>query len=927
MVFRALHTALLVALASQHSAAQSLTVANLRCAYQPHPLGVQSPAPTLSWQLRSDQRNVRQTAYRILVSDDKHKLGQHLGNVWDSGKVTTSASLQISYAGQPLASARTYYWQVQAWDNQGHTSAWSEPAEWQMGLLAAQDWQQATWIAYDQLPAERVNVLPVDGAKDTYTGNNVQPLLRKQFRAKKNVRQATLFISGLGQFEALLNGQKIGNHFLDPGWTKYDQQAQYVTFDVTGQVKSGANALGVMLGNGFYYVPPVKERYRKLKVAFGYPKLLCRLAIEYQDGSRQDIVSDKSWKNAAGPITFSSIYGGEDYNATLEQANWATPKFDDKSWRPVIVVDGPPELVAQQQESLQVFEAFKPQSITQAQPGKWVYDFGQNASGIVELQVKGHRGDTVRLAPAELLAADKTGNQKNSGRPYYFTYVLKGNGVETWRPRFSYYGFRYAQLTGGVPQGQPNPSGRPEVVRLTALHTRSAAAQVGEFSCSNELLNKTNTLIDWSIKSNIASVFTDCPHREKLGWLEETHLMGASMRYGYDIATLCRKTIADMQASQLASGLVPEIAPEYVKFEWGGDIFRDSPEWGSASIILPWYVYQWYGDRQVLESSYPMMQRYVAYLGTQANNHIITKGLGDWYDLGPKPPGTSQLTPMGVTGTATYYYDLILLARIAHLLGKNADVTAYEKLGEEVKTAFNAKFFNPQTKQYATGSQAANAMAVYMGLVAPQDKAAVVENIVQDIRSRNNALTAGDIGYRYLLQVLDEAGRSDVIFAMNSRTDVPGYGYQLAHGATALTESWAALPTVSNNHLMLGHLTEWLYGGLAGIRPAEGSVAFDKIDIRPELVGDVTSARASHQSPYGLIVSDWKKTGTTFELTVTVPVNTTATIYLPTATAARITEGNQPLAQHPELQVLGVEQGKIRVKTGSGTYHFVASSN
>jgi hypothetical protein len=398
------------------------------------------------------------------------------------------------------------------------------------------------------------------------------------------------------------------------------------------------------------------------------------------------------------------------------------------------------------------------------------------------------------------------------------------------------------------------------------------------------------------------------------------------MRYRYDIATLCRKTIQDMQASQLADGLVPEIAPEYVKFEWGGDIFRDSPEWGSASIILPWYVYQWYGDRQVLASSYPLMQRYVAYLGTQAVNHINSKGLGDWFDLGPKPPGTSQLTPMGVTGTATYYYDLTILSQVARLLGKTADATAYEQLAAAVKTAFNAKFFNLATKQYATGSQTANAMAVYMNLVAPGDKAAVVENIVQDIRRRGNALTAGDIGYRYLLRVLEDAGRSDVIFAMNSRTDVPGYGYQLAHGATALTESWAALPTVSNNHLMLGHLQEWLYGGLAGIRPAAGAVAFDTIDIRPEPVGDITRARASHSSPYGLIVSDWKKTAEAFDLTVTIPANTTATIYLPAATDARITEGGQPLEKHPELQLLGFVAGRARIRAGSGSYHFKVGS-
>jgi len=925
MVFRALSAAFWLVLLHQPGAAQSLRVDHLRCEYAAHPLGVQTRTPALSWEISASQRNTVQTAYQVLVSESPKQLKQGLGDSWDSGKIASNASIQVSYAGKALQPAHTYYWQIRTWDNHGGASAWSAPAAWQTGLFAPADWKGAAWIAYDELPTERVNVLPVDGAKDTYRDNNVLPLLRKQFTAKKPTK-ATLFISGLGQFEALLNGQKIGTHFLDPGWTKYDKQAQYVTFDVTNLVKSGPNALGVMLGNGFYYVPPVKERYRKLKSAFGYPKMICRLALDYADGSHQDVVSDPSWRTTAGPVTFSSIYGGEDYNASLEQAGWAKAAFQDKSWRPVVAVDGPPQLVAQEQEPLQVFDTFKAQSTTQPQPSKWVYDFGQNASGIIELQVKGQRGDTVRITPAELLGADKTVTQKNTGRGFYFTYVLKGGGVETWRPRFTYYGFRYAQVEGGVPKGEANPRNRPEILSLTALHTRNAAASVGSFACSNDLLNRTNTLIDWAVKSNLASVMTDCPHREKLGWLEQTHLMGGSLRYGYDIATLCRKTLADMRASQTADGLVPEIAPEFVKFEWGGDMFRDSPEWGSASIILPWYVYQWYGDRRVLAENYAMMRRYVAYLGTKAQGHILAQGLGDWYDLGPKPPGVSQLTPMGVTGTATYYYDLTILAQIARLLGKTDEATAYEQLGAEVKTAFNAKFFNPQAKQYATGSQTANAMAVYMGLVAPADKAAVVENIVQDLRTRDNALTAGDIGYRYLLRVLEDAGRSDVIFAMNNRADVPGYGYQLAHGATALTESWAALPTVSNNHLMLGHLTEWFYSGLGGIRPADGSVAFNKIDIKPEPVGDVASAKASHQSPYGLIATDWKKSASGFELTVTIPANTTASIYLPTTASARITEGGQPLEKHPELQSLGFAEGRARIKAGSGTYHLEVGS-
>ncbi|MCB2377301.1 glycoside hydrolase family 78 protein [Hymenobacter sp. BT635] len=917
---------LLLVLLPGQASAQRLTVLNLTCDFQPSPLSVQHSQPGLSWQLTSAQRQATQTGYRILVADSEKLLRQDVGNIWDSGRVASGRCLQVPYAGSPLQATKAYFWKVMVWNRTGQPSAWSPPGRWQMGLLAPADWLSAEWIAYEKLPEEHVNVLPTDGKKDAFTGGNVLPLLRKDFAVGRRLRKATAYVCGLGQFELRLNGRKVGDHFLDPAWTKYDQQAQYVAFDVTEQLQQGANTVGVMLGNGFYYVPPVKGRFRKLKTAFGYPKLRCRLVLDYQDGHRENVLSDASWKAAPSPVTFSSIYGGEDYNATLEQPGWDAPGFADQAWQPVLRVSGPPRLTAQNAEPLKVHDAFTSPKITPAGVGKWVYDFGQNASGIIELQVQGRAGDTVRILPAELLKADNSITQKNSGGPYIFTYVLRGGGVETWRPRFSYYGFRYAQLEGGVPQGQANPRNRPVVLALTALHTRNAAPVVGEFACSNDLFNRTNTLIDWSIKSNMASVFTDCPHREKLGWLEQTHLMGASIRYRYDIATLCRKTIDDMQTSQLENGLVPEIAPEYVKFEWGGDMFRDSPEWGSASIILPWYVYQWYGDQQVLAESYPMMQRYVAYLGTKAQGHILNQGLGDWYDLGPKPPGTSQQTPMGVTGTATYYYDLTILSQVARLLGKPQEAAAYDKLATEVRAAFNQKFFNPSTKQYATGSQAANAMAVYMGLVEPAHKAAVVENIVQDIRSRNNALTAGDIGYRYLLRVLEDAGRSDVIFAMNNRADVPGYGYQLAQGATALTESWAALPTVSNNHLMLGHLQEWFYGALAGIRPAEGSVAFNKIDIRPEPVGDVTSASASHNSPYGPIKSEWKKTATSFELTTTIPANTTATIYLPATATSTILEGTQPLARYPELKLLGIENGKARIQTGSGTYHFTVST-
>lgn len=896
--------------------AQDIKVAQLNCAYRNNPIGIDALSPGLSWKLQSAKHNIMQTSYQIVVSSSLSNLNKNIGDVWDTHKVNSGQSLQIKYKGKKLLSSKTYYWKVRVWDNFGNKSAWSASAFWQMGLLNTADWKGAKWIAYEKLADSNVNNLPTDGKKDKYSGNNILPMFRKGFTVTKTIKRATAFISGLGHFEMSLNGAKVGDDFLAPGWTKYDKEALYLTYDLTKQLKKGENAIGVMLGNGFYYIPPVKERYRKLKVAYGYPKMICRLLIEYTDGTSANVISNQSWKTAPSPITFSSIYGGEDYNANLEQKGWNLAGFNDRRWKSSLLVEGP-KLNAQKEDPVKIFENFSPQNINPLANGEWVYDMGQNSAAIIELKVRGKKGDTVRITPAELLTADGSVTQKNIGGPSYFTYILKGDGLETWRPKFFYTGFRYLQVKGAVPSGKENPSNKTVIEDLKALHIRNAAEQVGKFSSSNELFNKTFNLIDWAIKSNMVSVFTDCPHREKLGWLEELHLMGTSVRYNYNAAPLFKKALQDMKNSQLASGLIPEIAPEYVKFEWGGDMFRDSPEWGSSGILMPWYLYQWYGDKQAMVDYYPMMQRYIAYLSTKANNHILAQGLGDWYDLGPKPPGVSQLTPMGVTGTAIYYYDLKILEKTATLLGKKADAIAYAKLAVEVKNAFNHKFFDAKSKQYATGSQTANAMAVYMELVEEKHKNAVIENLAKDIRDRKNSLTAGDIGYRYVLRVLEDAGKSDVIFDMNSRSDVPGYGMQLAKGATALTESWAALPTVSNNHFMLGHLMEWLYSGVGGIRQAENSIAFNHIKIEPEVVGDLTSADVRYNSPYGKISSKWEKTDRTFTLEVNIPVNTKATIYFPVLPKYEISE-----EYNSTFTDAGIEAGKAKVTVGSGYYKF-----
>ena len=918
---RYLYALIIVFLSCVFAYGQGLSVNDLRVDDRQNPLAIPGVSPKFSWKIISDKRNTQQVSYRLLVSENKADLQRNKGNIWDSREINSQASIQTDYKGKALTPGKTYYWKVQIKDNYNRESRWSESAKFGLGLRDAADWNGAKWITNTIIPDSLIDVLPRSEKKDTYWGNNQLPIIRKDFRLKsKKIKEAKLFISGLGHFEATLNGEKVGDHFLDAGWAKYDKEALYVTFDLTDKLKNGANTIGVMLGNGFYYIPPVKGRFRKQKVAFGYPKMIAKLQVDYKDGSSETIVTDESWKTANSPITFSSLYGGEDFDANLVQPNWNKPGFNDKEWKKALVTTGS-QLNPQTTEPVKIMDRFVPKSIHQTAAGNWVYDLGQNASGVIELSVRGKKGDTVRVYPGELLANNAV-TQKHTGSPYYFQYVLKGDGIEIWQPRFTYYGFRYLEVRGAVPQGKENVQSLPAVENIAGLHIRNSAQTVGSFNSSNTLFNQTDHLIDWAIRSNSVSVFTDCPHREKLGWLEQTHLMGPSLNYNYDFISLFRRTIQNMINSQTEDGLIPEIAPEYVQFTWGGDMFRDSPEWGSAGIIVPWYLYKWYGDEETMKEAYPMMKRYVKYLERKAENHILKQGLGDWFDLGPERPGVSQLTPMGVTGTAIFYYDLNILKEIATKLGHLEDAGYYSDLAEKVKKAFNDSFFNPVKKQYATGSQTANAMAIYMNLVDEKDRAAVLENIVKDIRGRNNALTAGDIGYRYLLRVLEEAGRSDLIFDMNSRSDVPGYGYQIAKGATALTESWEALSNVSNNHFMLGHLMEWFYSGLAGIGQEENSIAFNHVKIAPQIVGDVKFAKGTYQSVYGEIVSDWKMESGKLVLKVQIPANSKATVYLPVKESGTVLESGNALEKGNGVVSWVKKADKMLVEIGSGSYQF-----
>lgn len=884
----------------------------LRCEYRVEPHGIDVAAPRLSWILTSKVRGQVQTAYQVLVASERLRLEADEGDLWDSGRVASSRTAQIAYAGKPLRAHQECWWKVRVWDREGQVSAWSKAASWSMGLAAGEPWK-GRWIGWKRDPSN----LPAATQPGKPAADAMQPLpiLRREFEVGRPITRACLYVCGLGFNEVRLNGRKVGDQVLDPGWTNYRKTCLYSTHDVTAHIVLGRNALAVMLGNGMYNVPG--GRYVKFTGSFGPPKLILQLHLEYSDGTTADLGTDETWRIAASPITFSCIYGGEDYDARLEEAGWDRPGFDDQAWQPAAVLDGPGgKLRAQSAPPVKVMKTFKPARVMEPRPGVYVYDLGQNFAGWPQIKVRGPVGAQVKLIPAELLDAKGLADQGGSGGPCLFTYTLKGDGEEVWSPRFSYYGFRYVQVEGAA-SDTAQTAGKPRLLDLEGQFVHSSAPVVGEFSCSNPLFNKIHDIILAAVRSNLQSVITDCPHREKLGWLEVPHLLGPAIMFNFDVATLYAKISDDAAEAQLDHGLVPDIAPEYTVFSEG---FRDSPEWGSAAVIVPWLTWQQYGDRKVLEDHYDGMKRYVDYLGTRAKDRIVSHGLGDWCDFGPAPYGPSQHTPIALTATAMYYDDARLVAETARLLGNVADAEEYTRLAEDIRGAFNRTFFHADTAQYATGSQASNAIPLVLGIVEPDRAADVLENLVKDVRAHQNHLTAGDIGHRYLVQALNQGGRSDVVFDMTNQRDVPSYGSQIEQGATSLTEVWDPRRGFSQNHCMLGHVEEWFYNGLAGIRLDPAEVGFARIVIKPQVVGDITWAKAHHDSIRGRIASEWRREDGTLVLEVTIPPNTTATVYVPVGKDQTVAVEEVDVGTMAPVRR---DAGAAVYEVGSGKYRFV----
>jgi len=759
-------------------------------------------------------------------------------------------------------------------------------------------------------------------------------LLRKDFKSKANLVRAVIHVCGLGQYELSLNGSKVGDYLLAPGWSDYRRTVLYDTYDITNQIKAGENVLGLMLSNGMYNIQPDSVRYVKFLNSYGPLKAIVQLRLEFADNTVQTIGSDSSWQVSPGPVTYMNLYGGEDFDARLEPQGWKQTGFSkDDRWSAALECTGPGgdlKGLSCSAPPVKAIERIIPVKKTRINSTTWVYDLGQNTSLMPEITLRGTKGSGVRIIPSELLKPDGTVDRSSATqdgvRPAWWQYTMAMEGSKTWCPKFFYQGARYLQVELFAADGETE---LPVVEKLKGIVVHTSATPIGTFSCSNDLFNRIYSLVRWAQRSNLVSVITDCPQREKMPWLEQYHLNGPSLRYNYDLLTLYSKSMNDMANSQQKDGFIPNIAPEF--FYAGGlsesNGFRNSPEWGSSFIIVPWQQYLFSGDVSLISRYYEQMKKYLTFLDASAKENILNIGLGDWYDMGPKEPWGSQLTPVAFTATAIYFYDYQIMSQMAKAIGKTVDAVRFEQKAEAIRGSFNKEFYNPEKGKYSTGSNTTYAMPLFLNITESQNRKVLIDKLVDDIRKNSNSFTSGDVGYRFLLKALAMEGYSNVIFDMNNQSERPGYGYQLKMGATALTEKWnAGVGSFgSQNHFMLGQINEWFFHDLAGIGVEADGAGFRKSIIRPMVVGDLTWVKGTYQTVSGLITTEWKREKDKFTLDVLIPANTTSTIYIPAKKESDVTESGKLARMAHGVKFIKWEKGCAIFEAASGSYHFVST--
>lgn len=735
------------------------------------------------------------------------------------------------------------------------------------------------------------------------------PLLRTSFRVAKPLRSAFAYICGLGYHELHINGEKAGDHVLDPAFTRYDKRALYVTHDVTDLVKPGDNAVGVMLGNGWMNVE-ARDAWDFDQAPWrDHPKVLAQIHLLYEDGSEDFVTSDLTWKGAPGPILRDGIRNGEYYDARREMPGWDTAGFDDAAWATVTEARAPGGVLkAQAMPPMKVIEEIAPVSITEPVPGVHLFDLGQNIAGWARLRIEGPAGTKIVLRYGERITPDGRLDQDDIRAHVYTgpfqtdTYILKGGGVEVWAPRFVYHGFQYVEVTG-----LPAP---PTQNTITGCVVHTAFDPAGSFSCSNELFNTVQRLTLWAYRGNYHGYPTDCPHREKNGWMGDAHLAGELAMYNFDNAASYTKWMNDLWDEQQESGALPGIVPTSGwGYHWG-----NGPAWDSAYVLIPWYLYEYHGDLGILASHYERLKRYVEYLRTRSEGLIVRFGLGDWAPADTK-------TPEEVTSTAYFYVDTVIVAKTAELLGFEDDARTYRQLAADIRAAFNAAFYKGNGV-YANGSQTALSCALYQGLAEPDQRRLVAERLAEAVEAKQNHIDTGILGAKYLLRSLTDCGRVDLAYAVAAQTTFPSYGHWIEQGATTLWEQWDG--GASRNHIMFGDISAWFFSALAGIDVDPEQVGFKHILFRPQPAGDVTWARAETETIRGRVASAWRIENGQFVLDVTIPANTTATVRVPLADTEAVKVDGAPWRDFPGIESIVVDGGAVAFRVPSGSYTFAA---
>ncbi len=866
-----------------------------------NPISIDAATPRFSWQLQSSKKNVVQTAYECRVIYDKTV-------VWGSGKIASPQSVMVPYAGSALQSGKQYNWQVKVWDNYGAASAWSTTAIFKMGLLNAADWQ-AKWIE-------------AGFAEDSI--NRPAQYFRKSFLLPKKIKNATAYITAHGMYEAQINGQRVGDYYLTPGWTSYNNRLQYQVYDVTAMLNNGNNAVGIVTGMGWYRGFLAWDNNKNI-----YGKktgVLFQLQIEYSDGTMETIISDESWKASYGAIRYAEIYNGETVDAREEKTGWSSVNFNDANWTAVKIGNtDKASLVATYNEPIKKQEQFKPIKIFKTPKGELLADFGQNLVGWVQLKVKGSSGDKINIYHTEVL--DKAGNFYTENlrvAKQLNTYILKGGDEEFFEPHFTFQGFRYIKI-----EGFP---GELKAENITAVALYSDMKPTGTFTSSNTLINQLQHNIQWGQRGNFLDVPTDCPQRdERLGWTGDAQAFSRTATFNFGVNNFFAKWMKDLAFDQQPNGSVPFVIPNVLGANSGG-----STGWADAATIIPWNVYLAYGDKQILQNQYPSMKAWVGYMEKASKNYLWNTGFhfGDWLFYRPfdDNDGRSAVTDKYFIAQCFFAYSTQIMLNTATVLNKTEDVTYYNNLLQKVKEAF-VKEYVTSNGRLVSGTQTAYVLALHFDMLPEDMRKTAAARLAENIKGYGNHLTTGFLGTPYICHVLSRFGYTDVAYKLLLQETYPSWLYPVKMGATTIWERWDGIkpdstfqvPTMNSfNHYAYGAIGDWMYRVMAGLDTYEDGVGYKHIKIQPHIGGGFTYAAASLQTNYGKLSSAWKITAGKMVLDIEIPANTTATVYVPAKDAGTITENGMLLSSLKNITVTGVENGYVILQIGSGKFSFEA---